>query len=49
MLSFLAFVAICIGVYLVWQISENLTELTFRIGEIQRDIGELRRLNEGED
>ena len=38
--SFLLLLAIA---YLLWRITDQLPDLTFRLGEIQRDVAELRR------
>ncbi len=42
-LSFLSVVLLGALVYLVWRIGDQLPDLVFRLGEIQRDIAELRR------
>ena len=40
LLSFLTLLAIA---YLVWRITDQLPDLIFRLGEIQRDVAEIRR------
>ena len=40
---FLFFLLLAALVYLVWRISDLLPDVVFRLGEIQRDIAELRR------
>jgi hypothetical protein len=42
-LTFLSVVLLGALVYLVWRIGDQLPDLVFRLGEIQRDIAELRR------
>ncbi len=44
--SFLLLLAIA---YLLWRISDQLPDLIFRLGEIQRDVAELRRKLTEED
>jgi hypothetical protein len=39
-LSFLMLVAIA---YLLWRIADQLPDLIFRLGEVQRDVAEVRR------
>lgn len=39
-LSFLMLVAIA---YLLWRIADYMPDVIFRLGEIQRDVAELRR------
>lgn len=35
--------------YLLWRISDQMPDILFRLSEIQRDIAELRRANEGQN
>ena len=43
MMGFLSFVALLAIAYLVWRVADMLPDLVYRISEIQRDIGEIRR------
>ena len=42
-MAFLSFVALLAIAYLVWRVADMLPDLIYRISEIQRDIGEIRR------
>ena len=42
-MGFLSFVALLAVAYLVWRIADMLPDLVYRVSEIQRDIGEIRR------
>jgi len=42
-MGFLSFVALLAIAYLVWRVADMLPDLVYRIREIQRDVGELRR------
>ena len=46
MLASIATIAICIGTYFLWRISELLPDLIFRVSEIQRDLADLRRASD---
>ncbi len=46
LLSLIATIAISIGTYFLWRISELLPDLIFRVSEIQRDLADLRRAKE---
>ena len=43
MMGFLSFVALLAIAYLVWRVADMLPDLIYRISEMQRDIGEIRR------
>lgn len=43
MMGFLSFVALLAIAYLVWRVADMLPDLVYRISEMQRDIGEIRR------
>jgi hypothetical protein len=45
-LSFLMLVAIA---YLLWRIADYMPDVIFRLGEIQRDVAELRRRSAAAD
>ena len=42
-MEFLTLIAVIIIAYLIWRISDQLPDIMFRLGEIQRDVAELRR------
>ncbi len=42
-MGFLSFVALLAIAYLVWRVADMLPDLIYRISEMQRDIGEIRR------
>lgn len=42
-MEFLSVLLLGALVYLVWRIGDQLPDIVFRLGEIQRDIAELRR------
>ena len=46
MLEFLSVLLLGALVYLVWRIVDQLPDIVFRLGEIQRDISEMRRLQD---
>ena len=46
MTQLIATIALCISAYFLWRISELLPDLIFRVGEIQRDLADLRRAEE---
>ncbi len=43
MLEFFSFLALLTIAYLIWRITDQLPDLTFRLSEIQRDAAEIRR------
>ena len=43
LLSFLLLLAIA---YLVWRINDRIPDILFRLGELQRDVSELRSFND---
>ena len=45
-MSFLIFLLTGALVYFVWRIVDQMPDIVFRLGEIQRDIAELRRAQE---
>ena len=47
-MSFLIFLLTGALVYFVWRILDQMPDVVFRLGEIQRDIAELRRSQERE-
>ena len=47
MLTFLIFVVAVAIAYLVWRIVDQLPDIVYRLGEIQRDVADLRRQVEG--
>ena len=46
MLEFLSVLLLGALVYLVWRVVDQLPDVVFRLGEIQRDISEMRRLQD---
>ena len=46
MLSFLLLVVLVVIAYFVWRIVDQLPDIVYRLGEIQRDVAEVRRLVE---
>ena len=42
-MGFLSFVALLAIAYLVWRVADMLPDLVYRVSEMQRDIGEIRR------
>lgn len=46
MATFISLLLLAALVYLVWRIVDQLPDIVFRLGEIQRDIAELRRAQE---
>ncbi len=42
-MGFLSFVALLAIAYLLWRVVDMLPDLAYRVSEIQRDIGEIRR------
>ncbi len=46
MLEFIGVLLLGALVYLVWRIVDQLPDIVFRLGEIQRDISEMRRLQD---
>ena len=42
-MGFFSFVLLLAIAYLLWRIADTLPDLIHRVGEIQRDIGEIRR------
>ena len=42
-MGFLSFVALLAIAYLVWRVADMLPDLVYRVTEMQRDIGEIRR------
>lgn len=42
-MAFLSFVALLAIAYLIWRVADMLPDLVYRISEMQRDIGEIRR------
>ena len=46
MLDFLSVLLLGALVYLVWRIVDQLPDIVFRLGELQRDISEMRRLQD---
>ncbi len=43
MLEFFSFLALLTIAYLIWRVTDQLPDLTFRLSEIQRDAAEIRR------
>lgn len=48
-MGFLTFLLTGVLVYFVWRIVDQMPDVVFRLGEIQRDIAELRRAQERDD
>ena len=46
-MGFFSFVVLLAIAYLLWRISDQIPDILFRLSEIQRDIAELRRRQEG--
>ncbi len=46
MLSFLLLVVLVVIAYFAWRIVDQLPDIVYRLGEIQRDVAEVRRLVE---
>ena len=42
-MGFLSFLVLLVIAYLLWRVTDQLPDLTFRLSEIQRDVAELRR------
>ena len=42
-MGFLSFVILVVIAYLLWRISDQLPDVLFRLGEIQRDVADIRR------
>jgi hypothetical protein len=42
-MGFFSFLVLVVIAYCVWRISEQLPDVLFRLGEIQKDIAELNR------
>ena len=42
-MGFLSFVILVVIAYLLWRISDQLPDVLFRLGEIQRDVAAIRR------
>ena len=48
-MDFLSFILLIAIAYLLWRISDQMPDILYRLGEIQRDISEIRARNEEED
>ena len=42
-MGFFSFIVLIIIAYLLWRVTDQLPDLTFRLSEVQRDVAELRR------
>ena len=42
-MTFLSLVLLAVIAYLLWRISDQLPDVLFRLGEIQRDIADIRK------
>lgn len=42
-MTFIATIAVCLGAYFLWRISEQMPDVIFRLSEIQRDLADMRR------
>jgi|TARA_B110000977_G_C10875937_1_gene415530 hypothetical protein len=42
-MSFLSFIVLVVIAYLLWRISDQLPDVLYRLGEIQKDIAALNR------
>ena len=42
-MGFFSFLVLIIIAYLLWRVTDQLPDLTFRLSEVQRDVAELRR------
>lgn len=45
-MTFLILLASLAIAYFAWRVVDQLPDILYRLGEIQRDVAELRRLNE---
>ena len=48
-MTFLIFVVSVVIAYLAWRIVDRLPDIVYRLGEIQRDVADLRRRVEARD
>jgi hypothetical protein len=48
-MGFFSFVLLLAIAYLLWRISDQIPDILFRLSEIQRDIGEIRRRTDKDD
>ena len=53
-MTFLILLGVIATAYFAWRVSDQLPDVIYRLGEVQRDIAELRRMaearqEEGED
>ena len=46
-MGFFSFIVLLAIAYLLWRISDQVPDILFRLSEIQRDIAEIRRRNDG--
>ena len=49
MMEFLIFLAVGATAYFAWRIVDQLPDVLYRLSEIQRDVAELRRREQGGD
>lgn len=42
-MDFLTFVLVIVIAYLLWRIGDQIPDVLFRLGEIQRDIADIRK------
>ena len=42
-MGFLTFVLVIVIAYLLWRIGDQIPDVLFRLGEIQRDIADIRK------
>ncbi len=42
-MGFFSFLVLLVIAYLLWRVTDQLPDLTFRLSEVQRDVAELRR------
>ena len=45
-MNFLSFILLLAIAYLVWRINDRIPDILFRLGELQRDVSELRSFND---
>ncbi len=43
MMAFLSFLALLAIAYLLWRLIDQVTELAFRLSEVQRDVADMAR------
>lgn len=47
-MTFMIFLVLLCVAYLLWRVVDQMPDIIFRLGEMQRDLAEIRRKLEGE-